>query len=514
MRDDEGVMTRLSLLLLLAGCMSGPYGARPVQRKDACAPQPPPASGTESYGRFRDNRFHFAATHPLSTFSIDVDTASYANVRRFLNDGRMPPVDAVRIEELVNYFPYDYAPPADGAPFAVRVDAARCPWADDHRLVRISLKAGDRAARCRPPANLVFLLDVSGSMADTNKLGLVKGAMRLLVKELGAEDRVAIVTYRDHEELALPATRGDRHKAILRAIDGLDAHGRTNGGAGIDLAYRVAEDGFRRGGANRVILATDGDFNVGVTDGGDLARLIEEKARGGVFLTVLGFGEGNLKDATLESLADRGNGAYAYVDTLDEARKILVEEAAGTLLTVAKDVKVQVEFNPARVASYRLLGYENRALQAEDFNDDREDAGEMGAGHGVTALYEVIRGGVGGRPAVDPLRYEGACEEGGERAAPGDELLYVKVRWKEPRAETSRRISVPLLDGPCGEPEGDFRFAAAVACWGLLLRESEDRGCASYGLVRRLASSAQGGDAGGYREEFLSLVQESRELAP
>jgi Ca-activated chloride channel family protein len=501
-------MTRLGLLLVAAGCMSGPYGLRKEAR--ARAPAPPLEWNTESYGHVRESRFLSAARKPLSTFSIDVDTASYANVRRFLKEGRMPPIDAVRIEELLNYFPYDYAPPGDGSPFAVRVDAACCPWADGHRLVRIALKAREGDPERRPPANLVFLLDVSGSMADTNKLPLVKRAMRLLVDDLSGDDRIAIVTYRDRGELVLPPTRGDRRRTILGAIGRLEARGRTNGGAGIDLAYRVAEDGFRRGGVNRVILATDGDFNVGVTARRDLVDLIEEKARGGVFLTVLGFGTGNLKDSTLESLADRGNGHYAYVDALDEARKVFADGAGGALRTVARDVRVQVEFNPARVESYRLIGYENRALLAEDFNDDRVDAGELGAGDSVTALYEVVPRGSGGRPAVDPLRYEGAGEE---PVSTSDELLFVKVRWEEPRAGTSRRISVPLADRSCDEPRGDFRFAAAVACWGMLLRESDHRGDASYGLVRRLAGSAIGDDPGGHREEFLSLVKESRELA-
>jgi len=497
-------MRRLWLLLVLAGCMSGTYGKRRIP----CEPPPQITWNTESYGRIRESRFVRAEAHPLSTFSIDVDTASYANVRRFLKEGRMPPPDAVRIEELLNYFPYDYAPPEGLEPLAVHVDAARCPWADDHRLVRIALRARDADEECRQPANLVFLLDVSGSMEDANKLPLLKRAMRLLVRELDDEDRVAIVTYADRERLVLRPTPGDRQSRILDAIDDLRADGRTNGSAGIELAYRVAEDGFRRRGVNRVILATDGDFNVGTTSEGGLTRLIEESAGSGVFLTVLGFGEGNLKDSTLERLADRGNGNYAYIDSLDEARKVLVAEAGGTLRTVAKDVKVQVEFNPERVDSYRLLGYENRALRAEDFNDDREDAGEIGAGGSVTALYEVVpKDDPRNRPAIDPLRYAGDEPS-------GREILFVKVRYKDPRATTSRRLSVPLLDGPCDEPRGDFRFAAAVACWGLLLRDSEHQGDASYGLVSRLAKSSVGRDPGGHRDEFLSLVKESRELAP
>jgi Ca-activated chloride channel family protein len=511
-------MRGIGLLLLLAGCMSGIYGLKregPPCREPE--PRPQAAWNAESYGRIRANRFLSAAAHPRSTFSVDVDTASYANVRRFLTEGRMPPVDAVRIEELLNYFPYGYAPPSGDDPVAVHVDAATCPWADGHRLVRVALKAREGDQECPGPRNLVFLLDVSGSMADRNKLPLVKRAMGLLVKELTGDDVVSIVVYRDRESLALPPTRGDRHRTITHAIDRLDATGRTNGGAGIDLAYEVAERNLVRRGVNRVILATDGDFNVGTTSEGDLTRLIEEKARSGVFLTVLGFGEGNLKDSRLERLADRGNGSYAYVDTLDEARKILVEEASGTLKTVAKDVKIQVEFNPARVDAYRLLGYENRALAAEDFNDDREDAGDMGAGQSVTALYEVVpKEGGAPRPAVDPLRYgaDGDGEMDEERDARGDEILFVKVRCKDPRGRTSRKLMVPLRDGACGEPRGDFRFAAAVACWGLLLRESDRRGEASYGLAARLARSAIGRDEGGYREELLSLIKDSRELAP
>jgi len=503
-------MRRLALLLVLAGCMSDMYAAR----KSAPAPcdiVPEAPWNTESYGRTRDSRFLTATANPLSTFSIDVDTASYANVRRFLTEGRMPPHDAVRIEELLNYFPYDYAPPEGSAPLAVHVDAARCPWAEDHRLVRVALRARDGDGECRPPANLVFLLDVSGSMEDANKLPLLKRAMRLLVRELNEEDRVSIVVYSDRERLVLRPTSGDRKSRILLAIDDLRAGGSTNGSGGIELAYRVAEDGFLRRGVNRVILASDGDFNVGVTSEGALTRLIADRAKSGVFLTVLGFGEGNLKDSTLEGLADRGNGNYAYIDTIDEARKVLLRESRGTLRTVAKDVKVQVEFNPARVDSYRLLGYENRALRAEDFNDDREDAGELGAGQAVTALYEVVPAGTGtDRPAVDPLRYgddpdPDACDR---------ELLTVKVRYQEPLGERSSKLVIPLPDGRCDEPQGDFRFAAAVACWGLLLRDSDNRGDASYGLVRRLARSAIGRDPGGHRAEFLSLVKESRELAP
>jgi Ca-activated chloride channel family protein len=488
-------MRWLCLLSLACGCVGG-YG-----KWDAFPPSPPPIPADESYGHVRESRFRDPDAKPRSTFSIDVDTASYSNVRRFLDEGRMPPPDAVRIEELLNYFPYDYAPPEGDAPIAVHVAAALCPWDGGHRLVRVALKAREADPECRPPMNLVFLLDVSGSMADDNKLPLVKRAMKMLLDELGEEDRVAIVVYRERESLVLPPTPGDRRRRIAGAIDRLEATGGTNGAAGLELAYRVAE------GRGRVILATDGDFNVGVTEQGALTRLIEDKARGGVFLTVLGVGTGNLKDSTLERLADRGNGSYAYIDTAEEARKVLIEE--GTLRTVARDVKVQVEFNPARVKTYRLIGYENRALRAEDFNDDEEDAGDLCAGGAVTALYEIE---CADAPllAVDPLRYG---EERGEAPEPpGGELLFVKIRYQLPGGGGSRKLSVPLLDGPCDEPRGDFRFAAAVACWGMLLKGSDHGGEASYGLVRRLAAPVAGRDD--YREEFLSLVKESRELSP
>jgi Ca-activated chloride channel family protein len=346
-------------------------------------------------------------------------------------------------------------------------------------------------------------------MNSPDKLPLVKQGLRLLAEGLTENDRVAIVVYADAEGLALPATPGDRKEEIVRALERLEAGGSTNGGAGIRLAYRVAEENFRRGGVNRVILATDGDFNVGTTSEGDLTRLIEEKAASGVFLTVLGFGRGNLKDATMERLADRGNGNYAYVDSANEARKVLVEQASGTLLTVAKDVKVQVEFNPARVEAYRLIGYENRLLRAEDFNDDRKDAGEMGAGQAVTALYEVVPKGVAmDLPAVDPLKY-------GTRPQPagGDDLLTVKVRYQEPGGSASSRVEVPFAGGERTEAAGDFGFAAAVACWGLLLRQSAYKGDATFGLVRELAAQGVGPDPGGYRKEFVELVERSRGLS-
>jgi Ca-activated chloride channel family protein len=512
LRDRSRLLRKLCLLLALAGCLSTSYvakeggpGARPVA-------EPPPAWNTEAYARIDENPFLSATSNPLSTFSIDVDTASYSNVRRFLRDGALPPRDAVRIEELVHYFPYADPPPSGTEPFALRLEAAPCPWRPEHRLLRIALKAREIDWRGRPPSNLVLLVDVSGSMNAPDKLPLVKQGLRLLVQGLTENDRVAIVVYAGAEGLALPPTPGDRGEEILAALDRLEAGGSTNGGAGIRLAYRVAKEGFRKGGVNRVILATDGDFNVGTTSEGELTRLIEDEARSGVFLTVLGVGTGNLKDSTMEKLADRGNGNYAYVDSANEARRVLVEQASGTLLTVAKDVKIQVEFNPARVEAYRLLGYENRLLRAEDFNDDRKDAGEMGAGHTVTAFYEIVPKGTSiGLPPVDPPKYGPARAE---PAASGDEMLTVKARYKDPEGDASRRIDVPFTDrgATLEQASSEFRFAAAVACWGLLLRQSEHRGGANFGLVRELAAPAVGADPGGYRREFLSLVERSRGL--
>ena len=368
---------------------------------------------TAAYDHILENPFLDAASNPLSTFSIDVDTASYSNIRRFINEGSLPPKDAVRVEEMINYFSYDYAQPTDGKPFAVHVDGTGCPWEASHRLVRIGLKGREVATDKRGPSNLVFLLDVSGSMEPPERLPLVKQAMRLLVDKLTENDRVAIVVYAGSSGLVLPSTTGDHKEKILEALENLQSGGSTNGAEGIQLAYKIASENFIKGGVNRVILATDGDFNVGVTSQGDLIRLIQEKAKSGVFLSVLGVGDDNLKDSTMQKLADKGNGNYAYLDSLDEARKVLVQQMNGTLVTIAKDVKIQVEFNPARVASYRLIGYEKRMLRKEDFNNDKVDAGEIGAGHTVTALYEVVPVGATPNPAasvppVDPLKYQSA----------------------------------------------------------------------------------------------------------
>jgi Ca-activated chloride channel family protein len=474
---------------------------------------PSAAFNTEAYDHIADNPFVLVASDPRSTFSADVDTASYAIVRRFLNGGQLPPKDAVRIEELVNYFPYAYAPPTDGRPFAVHMDVASCPWSPSHRLVRVALKGRELPRGERPPANLVFLLDVSGSMDEPNKLPLVQAAMRLLVGELQPKDRVAIVVYAGAEGLALPSTLASDRSSILSAIESLSPGGTTHGSAGIRLAYQTAAANFIKGGINRVILATDGDFNVGVTNQGDLIRLIEEKAKSRVFLTALGFGMGNLKDSTLEKLADHGNGNYAYIDSLMEARKVLVEQVGATLVTIAKDVKLQVEFNPRKVKAFRLIGYENRVLAHQDFNDDKKDAGDIGAGHTVTAFYEIVPPGEAvDAPAVDPLKYQSPARS--STGADSGELLTLKLRYKQPDADQSSLVEVPLKDSgkafQAADP--DFRFAVAVAAFGMLLRESPHKGEADYGKVLAWANASRGADEVGLRAEFVRLVDLARSL--
>ena len=445
-------------------------------------------------------------------FRIDVDTASYANVRRFLTQQhQLPPPDAVRIEEMINYFRYDYQPPLENEPFAVHVETASAPWSESHRLVRVGIKAQDIERSNRGPANLVFLLDVSGSMSSPNKLPLLKQAMKLLVEQLEIRDRVAIVVYAGASGVVLPSTPATERNTILEALERLQAGGSTNGGSGIRLAYDLATRNFVRGGTNRVILATDGDFNVGVTSQGDLVRLIEKKRESGVFLSVLGFGMGNYKDSTLEKLAHHGNGNYAYIDSPLEARKVLVEQMGATLVTVAKDVKIQVEFNPAQVRAYRLIGYENRMLEAQDFNDDRKDAGEIGAGHTVTALYEVVPPGVPFEwPGIDRLKYQSARTT----TSTTNELLTVKVRYKRPSGSKSAKLERPVMDSERSHIDAseDLRFAAAVAGFGMLLRRSEHHGELTYDQVLSLARSSLGSDRGSYRAEFLRLVEVAKGL--
>ncbi|HWA25895.1 MAG TPA: von Willebrand factor type A domain-containing protein [Lacunisphaera sp.] len=473
---------------------------------------------TEAYGFRKDNDYQRVADQPLSTFAVDVDTASYANVRRFLKQGHRPPADAVRVEEMVNYFPYDYAPPKGSVPFAAHLEVASAPWEPEHRLVRIGLKGLEVTDAQRPSANLVFLLDVSGSMNHPNKLPLVKQSLRLLVDKLRADDHVAIAVYAGASGLVLPSTVAGRKADILEAIDRLEAGGATNGAMGIQLAYDIAKANFIPGGINRVILATDGDFNVGVTSEGELTRLIEKKAKSGVFLSVLGFGMGNLKDNTLEQLADKGNGNYAYIDTLAEARKTLVEQAGGTLMTIAKDVKIQVEFNPDQVLAYRLIGYENRLLAKEDFNNDKIDAGEIGAGHTVTALYEVVPAGremPAVAPGVDALKYQPVEGRKSKIESPkSGELLTVKIRYKEPAGDVSSKLEFPLSDrGTQFEDASvDFKFAAAVAGFGMALRDSPHKGSLSLAAVADWGRAGLGDDSGGYRTEFLGLVRQAQAL--
>ena len=465
---------------------------------------------TEAYSRIDDNAFHLVKNDPLSTLSIDVDTASYSNVRRFLNTGSMPPADAVRTEELINYFRFDYPLPANEEPFSVTTELAPCPWNTAHKLALVGLQARRLEEEAMPPRNLVLLIDVSGSMMSDDKLPLVRTALRLLVDTLNARDRVAIVVYAGSTGLVLPSTPGDEKSRIHEAIAQLEAGGSTNGGAGITLAYEIARRHFVKGGINRVILATDGDFNVGVTSHGDLIRLIEKHREGGVFLSVLGVGTGNLKDATMEQLADKGNGNYAYLDSLHEARKVLVAEAGSTLVTVAKDVKIQIEFNPARVGAYRLIGYENRLLRNEDFNNDRKDAGEIGAGHTVTALYEIVPPEVAlDLPRVDPLKYQQAPTA---RPDTTGELMTVKLRYKRPDGDTSQLISVGLRDGD-GTMTDNVGFASAVAAFGMLLRKSEHRGSATYADAISLARRHRGRDERGYRAEFVRLVELAEALS-
>ena len=486
------------------------------------------ALNTAAYDHVTETPFLTAKENPLSTFSVDVDTASYSIVRRFIEQGSLPPAGAVRIEEMLNYFPYDYAPPESGdeRPFAIHLEGAACPWNPDHRLVRVALKGREIEQDKRPPSNLVFLLDVSGSMEPRERLPLIKESLRLLVERLTDNDRVAIVVYAGNSGLVLPSTNGTHKDTILRALDHLEAGGSTNGASGIKLAYKVAQENFLKGGTNRVILATDGDFNVGTTSQGELVRLIEKEAKGGVFLSVLGVGTDNLRDSTMQKLADHGNGNYAYLDRIEEGKKVLVEQMSGTLVTIAKDVKIQVEFNPAAVNSYRLIGYEKRLLRKEDFNDDRVDAGEIGAGHSVTALYEVVPLGqteAGSAPGVDTLKYQATpAASAPVRATVSPvsdrELLTVKIRHKAPDSTTSERsYEAAFVDhgtvADYANASPDFKFAAAVATFGLVLRDSPYKGNATLGAAIELAQESKGTDATGYRAGFIEMARRAREIS-
>ena len=472
----------------------------------------------EAYARVAENGYKSVGDDPLSTFSIDVDTASYANIRRFLNSSTLPPRDAVRVEEMINYFHFEYPQPKDSSPFSVTTELVESPWNPGYRLALIGLQGRDTFDTDRTPRNLVFLIDVSGSMQPNDKLPLVKNGMRMLVDTLQPRDRIAIVVYAGNSGVVLPTTAGDQKDVIHRAIEGLNAGGSTNGGAGIKLAYDLARQQFVRGGVNRVILATDGDFNVGVTNRQALVALIEEERKSGVFLSVIGVGTGNIQDATMEMLADKGNGNYSYLDSIQEAQRVLVREAASTLVTIAKDVKIQIEFNPQTVAAYRLIGYENRLLKAEDFNDDRKDAGEIGSGHSVTALYEIVPVGAAvPSPVVDPLKYQQPPARPAARPAASpalqyaDELMTVKLRYKAPDGETSRLISTVVRSRPQAMSV-NMGFASAVAELGMLLRGSEHAGTASYEALAARARKYRGADADGYRAEFVRLSEVAKGL--
>jgi Ca-activated chloride channel homolog len=468
---------------------------------------------TESYTHHSETGFKDALLHPLSTFSIDVDNASYSNVRRFINSGQMPPPDAVRIEELLNYFKYDYATPADNHPFAIHTELSVCPWNPGSQLLHVGLQARNMEKESLPNSNLVFLIDVSGSMSPANRLPLVKTAMTMLVEELRPQDRVSIVVYAGYTQLVLESTPARDKQKILSAIAALQAGGGTAGGQALRMAYEVAEKNFIAGGNNRIIMATDGDFNVGESSNAAMERLVEEKRKNGVFITVLGFGMGNYKDDRLEIIANKGNGNYAYIDNIQEARKVLVSEFAGTLFTLAKDVKLQIEFNPARVKAYRLIGYENRRLNDEDFNNDEKDAGEMGAGHSVTALYEIIPAGSDAViPGIDPLKYQANPVH--VSPDPRAELLTVKARYKAPDKDESilfdKAVKGQLI--PLARTSDNFRFAASVAEWGLLMRNSPYKGQASFENIINTALNAKGIDNEGYRAEFINLVRTAQNL--
>lgn len=467
---------------------------------------------TEEYATIHENGFRKVLDKPLSTFSIDVDAASYSNMRRFINNGQLPPKDAVRIEEMINYFGYDYKNPTGKDPFSINTELSRAPWNEEHLIVQVGLQGKKIEMDNLPASNIVFLIDVSGSMSAPNKLPLLKSAFKLLANELRPQDKVSIVVYAGAAGLVLPPTDGNDKETMMKALDKLNAGGSTAGGAGIKLAYKTAMENFVEGGNNRIVLATDGDFNIGASSNGEMERLIAEKRKGGVFLTVLGFGMGNYKDSKMEILADKGNGNYAYIDNMREAKKVLVNEFGGTLFTIAKDVKIQVEFNPSVVQAYRLIGYENRRLNDEDFNDDKKDAGELGSGHTVTALYEVIPTGVDSEfvKNIDPLKYQ---EKSNPIAVDSDELLTVKFRYKEPEGSKSKLIT-QIVKNQVRKSGDNLNWSMAVAGFGMLLRDSELKGEITYASVLEMARESKGKDAFGYRREFIELVDIARSMSP
>ncbi|MDO5665361.1 MAG: von Willebrand factor type A domain-containing protein [Bacteroidia bacterium] len=476
----------------------------------------PQEVNTEEYEAFKENRFLSAVKNPLSTFSLDVDAASYGNVRRMINQGQMPEKDAVRVEELINYFSYNYPQPTGEHPVNIVTEAAVCPWNKKHSIVRIGVKAKEIPSETLPASNFVFLIDVSGSMYGADKLPLVKSSMKLLLNNLRPKDRVAIVTYAGAAGEALPSTSASDKQKIMDALENLQAGGSTAGGAGIELAYKIAEKNFVRGGNNRVILCTDGDFNVGVSSNEGLESLIETKRKTGIFLTVLGYGMGNYKDNKLQTLAQKGNGNHAYIDNLQEANKVLVNEFGSTMYAVAKDVKLQVEFNPAFVNAYRLIGYETRLLSDEDFNDDSKDAGELGAGHTVTALYEIVPVGVDAPVGnVDKLKYQQIkTDVFAPKLTNSNELLTVKLRYKKPNEDVSKKLEVSMLANKVNlNVSQDFNFAMAVAMFGQLLRDSDFKGDATYSNVIELARKGLDNDPNGYRREFIRLAEAVEQLS-
>ncbi|MGY4536088.1 Ca-activated chloride channel family protein [Mucilaginibacter sp. UYNi724] len=477
---------------------------------------PAPIENDESYKGTIENTFTNASSTPLSTFSVDVDAASYSNVRRFINNGQLPPSDAVRVEEMINYFNYNTAGPTDGGPVAIHTEISSAPWNTKHRLLRIGLKAKTIANNNLPASNLVFLIDVSGSMNSENKLPLVQSSLKMLADQLRPQDKVALVVYAGAAGVVLPSTSGDKKETIKNAIDNLSAGGSTAGGAGIKLAYKIAAENLMKKGNNRIILATDGDFNVGASSDDDMEKLIEKERESGIFLSVLGYGMGNYKDSKMETLADKGNGNYAYIDNITEARKTLVSEFGGTLFTVAKDVKLQIEFNPAKVQAYRLLGYENRLLNKEDFNDDKKDAGDMGSGHTVTAFYEIVPAGIKDdyMVSVDPLKYQ-KVKESKVDLNPSAEMMTIKFRYKEPVSSVSKLSKAVVYDKPIefAATTADFKFASAVAEIGMLLRESKFKQKASFDHAIAAARAGKGDDHEGYRAEFIRLAESAKLLS-
>ncbi|HCL56097.1 MAG TPA: hypothetical protein DHW82_03695 [Spirochaetia bacterium] len=461
---------------------------------------------TEAYDKITENQFQSPHENPLSTFSIDVDTASYANMRRFINQNMLPPKDAVRIEELVNYFKYTYPQPTGKDPFSVNLESGVCPWNEKHYLIKIGLQGKEIQVSQLPSSNLVFLLDVSGSMSDPNKLPLLKKTLEILVGNLRKTDRVAIVVYAGAAGVVLESTPGNEKEKIMNAFNKLNAGGSTAGGEGIELAYKIAKENFIKKGNNRIILATDGDFNIGASSDAEMVRLIEKKREEGIFLTVLGFGMGNYKDSKMEKLSNAGNGNYAYIDNILEAKKVMGVEIWGTLFTIAKDVKIQIEFNPAKVKGYRLIGYENRMLKSEDFNDDKKDAGEIGSGHTVTAVYEIIPASSDEKiPGIDELKYQK------KETVASDELLTIKFRYKKPDGDTSILMTQSIKESDISKTNvsENFQFVSAVIEFGLLLRDSEFKGTSSFEDVIKLAKASKGQDNEGYRAEFIQLVEKA-----